>query len=108
MTRSFSDQAERRILFFDQLRHGDANFTARPAPRRRDDNASRLIRSSSFRWSENFSSWYSGLCPCGLKSRETQPASRIETSVVGAVIHISYLNQTGRTSFSCPSRCQQF
>src|SRR5438270_9905357 len=80
MTRSFS-----RILrgvFSSSTSFATAERTSlRTRSLATDDNASRLIRSSSFRCNRNFNSWYSGVYDCGLKSLLTHSFSRNDNAV---------------------------
>src|ERR1019366_4005939 len=66
-----------------------------------EESASRLIRSSSLRWSVNFSSWYSGVDASLVKRRFTQPVSRFwralpAASTIVAIIFFLLLRTVDR------------
>src|ERR1035437_7419762 len=76
MTRSLSTRL-RGVFSSSTSLATAARISARTRSPAMEDSASRLIRSSSLRCSVNFNSWYSGVEPSRVKSRFTQPVSRL-------------------------------
>src|ERR1035437_9041645 len=76
MTRSFSTRLSGVFSSSTSLATA-ARISARTRSPAMEDSASRLIRSRSLRCRVNFNSWYSGVEPSRVKSRFTQPVSRL-------------------------------
>ena len=85
VTRSFSTRLS-GVVSSSTSRATAARISIRTRSPPNEDSASRLMRSISLRWSENFSSWYSGASGCALNKRVTQLASpRLPTATVVAI-----------------------